>query len=171
MNGVVMICPPYGVFVSYRRSDSGPYAWLLQVLLSSQFPGTPVFMDLDSIEPGADFAEAITNAVKTCRVLIALIGAKWLTAADEDGRRRLDGPGDYVRSEIRTALECHVRVVPVLVDDARMPKRHQLPQDIATLARLNPLEISHDRYKYDENRLVIAIRRALESDNDGDTAS
>ena len=42
------------VFVSYRRSDSGPYARMLQVRLSHHLPTTPMFMDLDSIEAGSD---------------------------------------------------------------------------------------------------------------------
>ena len=77
-----------GVFISYRRSDAGPYARLLQVRLGQHLPGTPVFMDLDSIEAGADFAEAIKAALESCRVLIALIGPKWLTVSDAEGRPR-----------------------------------------------------------------------------------
>jgi hypothetical protein len=48
-----------GIFISYRHNDAGPYARLLQVYLLERFPYAPVFMDLDSIEAGADFAEAI----------------------------------------------------------------------------------------------------------------
>ena len=100
-----MAPPARGVFISYRRSDAGPYARLLQVRLGQFLPGTPVFMDLDSIEAGTDFAEAIKAALESCRVLIALIGPRWLTVSDAEGRPRLDDPDDYVRFEIRTALE------------------------------------------------------------------
>jgi hypothetical protein len=75
-----------------------------------------VFMDLDSIEAGLDFAQVITEAVDSCAVLVALIGRQWATLADEGGRRRLDDPDDFVRFEVRTALERGVRVIPVLVD-------------------------------------------------------
>jgi hypothetical protein len=153
---------PQGIFVSYRRSDAGPYARLLQVKLREHFPDTPVFMDLDSIEAGTDFAETIESAVRSSAVLVALIGGKWLTLTDEDGRRRLDNPEDYVRFEIRTALECAVRVIPVLVDSARMPRQDQLPTDLAKLPRLSALEMSYDRYEYDESRLVSIIQKALE---------
>jgi hypothetical protein len=144
--------PAYGVFISYRRSDAGPYARLLQVQLAEHLHGTTVFMDLDSIEAGTDFAEAIEAAVGSCHVLIALIGCRWLTTTDEGGRRRLDDPDDCVRFEIRTALERHARVIPVLVDGATMPQRRQLPDDLASLARLNALTMSYDRYDYDESR-------------------
>jgi hypothetical protein len=154
-----------GVFISYRRSDAGPYARLLQVQLSRRLPGTPVFMDLDSIDAGADFAEAIESGVQSCRALVALIGPRWVTVSDEQGRRRLDDPDDYVRLEIRTALERCARVIPVLVDDATMPQRQQLPDDLAKLARLNALRLSCDRYPYDEGRLVTIIRKALATES------
>jgi hypothetical protein len=153
-----------GVFISYRRSDAAPYARLLQVQLSQHLAGAPVFMDLDSIEPGTDFLEAIKAGVESSRVLIALMGSKWLTATDKEGRRRLDNPDDYVRFEIRQALERRARVIPVLVDGATMPRRQQLPDDLAPLARLNALPISYDRYEYDESRLMAIIQKALASE-------
>jgi len=159
--------PACGVFISYRRCDAGPYARLLQVQLSRRLPGTPVFMDLDSIEAGADFAEAIKAGVGSCRVLIALIGPRWLTVTDAGGRRRLDDPGDYVRFEIRTALERCARVIPVLVDGVTMPVRQQLPDDLAPLARLNALPMSYDRYEYDEGRLMAAIHKLLAAESAG----
>jgi hypothetical protein len=92
-----------GIFLSYRRADAAPYARLMQFQLRERFPETRIFMDLDSIEPGLDFAEVIREAVESCAVLVALIGKQWATLADEDGRRRLDDPGDYVRFEIQAA--------------------------------------------------------------------
>jgi hypothetical protein len=162
-----MAPPAHGVFISYRRSDAGPYARLLQVRLSQYLPGTPLFMDLDSIEAGTDFAEAIKAALESCRVLIALIGPRWLTVSDAEGRPRLDDPDDYVRYEIRTALEHRARVIPVLVDGATMPRPRQLPDDLARLSRLNALPMSYDRYEYDESRLITITRKTLTADTDG----
>jgi hypothetical protein len=155
--------PSHGVFISYRREDAGPYARLLKEHLSSRFPVVPVFMDLDSIEAGVDFAEAIMSALDSCVVLIALIGPKWLIVTDEENCRRLENPDDYVRFEIRTALERCVRVIPVLVDGAGVPRRHQLPADLHKLARLNALAMSYDRFEYDETRLTTVIQRVLAS--------
>ena len=157
-----------GIFISYRHNDAGPYARLLQVYLLDRFPHAPVFMDLDSIEAGADFVEAIEAGVGSCRVLVALIGPRWLMLADEEGRRRLDNPDDWIRFEIRTALKRRVRVIPVLVDGAKMPRQEQLPTDIGDLARLNALEMSYDRYAYDTSRLAAVIQRALATGSDGE---
>ena len=51
--------PLQGIFLSYRREDTAPYARLLQVELSERIPDAHIFMDLDSIEAGLDFAEVI----------------------------------------------------------------------------------------------------------------
>jgi hypothetical protein len=153
----------HGVFISYRREDTAPYARLLKEHVGSRFPDVPVFMDLDSIEAGLDFAEVIESALRSCVVLIVLIGREWLTIADDDDCRRLDNPDDYVRFEIRTALRRCVRVVPVLVDGAKPPQRQQLPTDLDKLARLNALEMSYTRFEYDESRLMDVIQRVLAS--------
>jgi hypothetical protein len=167
--------PPPGIFISYRRADTAPYARLLQVELGSRFPDVPVFMDLDSIEPGLDFAAIIRDAVGSCRVMVVLIGPQWATLTDEEGRRRLDDPDDYVRLEIRGALKRGVRTIPVLVDGAKMPRQEHLPHDLRKLARLQALDMSCDHYKYDAGRLADIIGRALAAEtgaaDPGDPAS
>jgi hypothetical protein len=150
-----------GIFLSYRREDAAPYARLLQYQLSERFPDARVFMDLDSIEAGLDFAEVIRDAVDSSAVLVALIGHQWATVADERGRRRLDDPDDFVRFEVQTALERGVRVIPVLVDNARPLRQEQLPAELQKLARLNALELSYGRYQYDSDRLLDLIQRVL----------
>jgi hypothetical protein len=149
---------PPGIFLSYRREDSAPYARLLQYQLRERIPDARVFMDLDSIAAGLDFAEVIQQAVASCPVLVALIGRQWATLADEEGRRRLDDPDDLVRFELQAALERRVHVIPVLVDGAKPLKRQQLPAELQKLARLNALELSYGRYEYDADRLINLIQ-------------
>lgn len=155
--------PSGKIFLSYRREDAAPYARLLQVQLTERIPDARVFMDLDSIDAGLDFAEVIREAVDSCAVLVALIGRQWATLADEEGRRRLDNSDDYVRFEIQTALERGVRVIPVLVDGAKPLRQEQLPSGLQKLARLNALELSYGRYRYDADRLVDLIQQVLAS--------
>jgi hypothetical protein len=152
---------PQGIFLSYRRGDALPYARLLKSELTGRFPDARVFMDLDSIEPGSDFAEVIEQALGLCVVLVALIGRQWATLSDEEGNRRLDNPDDLVRYEIVTALERGVPVIPVLVDDARPLRRQELPAELHKLARLNALELSSGHYQYDANRLLDLIQKRL----------
>ena len=68
-------------------------------------------------------------------ILIVLIGNRWLQVADEFGRRRLDQEHDWVRREIRMALQKQdCRVIPLLIDDTKLPDEIQaLPEDISAL--------------------------------------
>ena len=150
-----------GIFLSYRREDTAPYARLLQFQFLERIPDAHVFMDLDSIEPGVDFAEVIRKAIDSCAVLVALIGRQWATIADEEGHRRLDNPDDFVCFEIQAALERGVLVIPVLVDGAKPLRQQQLPFELHKLARLNALELSYGRYQYDADRLIDRIQRNL----------
>lgn len=120
-----------------------------------------VFIDVDMIEPGVDFAEAISRAVAACQVPVAVIGPKWLTAIDQRGRRRLDDPDDLVRLGIEAALARDVRVIPILVGDAVMPDRDDLPESLAGLARRNALLIRQESFHSDAGRLVTTIERVL----------
>ncbi len=150
-----------GIFVSYRRRESSHLAGRLYDRLADRFGEDQVFIDVDTIEPGVDFAEEIFRAVTACKVLLAIIGPNWLTAADERGGRRLDDPDDIVRLEIKAALARHVRVIPILVEGAVMPGRDDLPESLAGLVRRNALLIRHESFRYDAGRLVTAIERVL----------
>jgi hypothetical protein len=157
---------PRGIFLSYRREDAGPYARLLQIELRERMPTAQVFMDVDSIDAGLDFAKVIAEAIDSCAVLLALIGRQWATITDDEGRRRLDDPDDLVRFEVQAALERGVRVIPVLVDGARPLRRQQLPHELSTLARLNAFDLSYERYQYDAERLLGLIQRVLSGGSD-----
>ena len=152
---------PRGIFISYRRQDTSHLAGRLYDRLADRFGDDQVFMDVDTIGPGVDFAEEITQAVSTCQVLLAVIGPRWLSATDEDGQRKLDDPEDIVRLEITAALERDILVIPILVDGAVMPRRQQLPDNLATLARRNALSMRHDGFKEVADRLITAIERKV----------
>ncbi len=47
------------LFINYRREDTAPYAGRLYDRLSAHFGDEQVFIDIDQIEPGEDFVEAI----------------------------------------------------------------------------------------------------------------
>src|SRR6185436_15440168 len=87
-----------GIFISYRRQDAAGHAGRLYDRLASHFGAERVFMDVEGIEPGLDFVDAIERAVGSCEVLIVIIGPGWL-ATDSARKRRLDDPKDFVRIE------------------------------------------------------------------------
>ena len=100
------------LFINYRREDTAPYAGRLYDRLSAHFGDEQVFIDIDQIEPGEDFVEAINRKVGACEIAIVLIGPNWLRATDASGKRRLDDTEDFVRMEIAAALQREIRVIP-----------------------------------------------------------
>jgi TIR domain len=149
------------IFISYRREETAyPAGWLYE-RLADRFGGGQVFKDVDSIQLGDDFVEVITSAVGSCDVLLALIGEEWLTITDAHGKRRLDNPDDFVRLEIEAALTRKVRVIPILVDGARMPREDELPDSLATLVRRQALELSPARFDFDTSRLLKVLDATL----------
>jgi hypothetical protein len=124
-----------GIFISYRREDSAGHAGRLYDRLAARFGPERVFMDVDSIKPGADFVDSIDAAMARCRAAIVLIGPRWLTATDDQGRRRLERPDDFVRKEIEAALAQDMLVLPVLVQSADMPNAEQMLTSLQPLAR------------------------------------
>jgi len=155
-----------GIFVSYRRDDSRDIAGRLADHLIDRFGKKLVFIDAEAVQPGVDFAESIILAVRSCQVLVAVIGPGWLTAADERGRR-LDDPSDWVRVEVETTLARGVPLIPVLVRDAVMPATADLPDGLAGLAHRQALAVRYESFRHDAARLVSAVERALDPGDPG----
>jgi tetratricopeptide (TPR) repeat protein len=150
------------IFINYRREESRWSARILYDRLSARFDRKQIFMDIDGIAPGDDFVEVIEQRVGECDVLIAVIGTHWLTSTNEREERRLDNPEDFVRMEIATALTRAIRVIPVLVDGASMPRSTDLPDNLKGLARRNAVRVSDTGFDDDCRRLILAIEQVLE---------
>jgi hypothetical protein len=136
------------VFINYRRDDDQGKDRL--------------FMDVEGlILGGEDFVEELRAQVAQCDVLLAVIGPRWLTVADEGGRRRLDNPEDWVRVEIEGALETGKHVMPVLVGGAGIPRADDLPEPLRPLTRLQAIRVMPDRFNADAAGLVSQVKTAL----------
>src|SRR5262249_15055135 len=126
-----------------------------------------LFMDVDHIPAGVDFVEHLLAQVAACQVFLVVIGPNWLDAKDDGGRRRFDNPDDFVSLEIAAALARTVRVIPVLVDGARMPKADRLPDSIKPLVRRNAVELRNAHFGRDAEGLIDKIREAGETARPG----
>jgi hypothetical protein len=150
-----------GIFVSYRRQESSHFAGRLCDRLASSFGADQVFIDVDTIQPGIDFTQAISRAVEHSNVLLAIIGPYWLAITDDEGHRRLEDPDDIVRLEIEAAIGRDVRVIPILIDGTAMPRRQDLPESLAALAHLNAFVVRHESFRNDAERLVTVLREII----------
>ncbi len=152
-----------GIFISYRREDSIAYAGRLFDRLQGEFPRQHLFMDLDTLEPGENFIEAIQDSVNRCKVLLAVIGKRWLDVKDSEGLPRLANTRDWVRVEIETALRRNIRVIPCLVGGMTMPKAGDLPASLAPLAQRHALALGDQRFHRDMDVLIETIKKVLRS--------
>jgi penicillin-binding protein 1A len=149
------------IFIGYRRDDTADVAGRIYDSLARRFGRNRVFKDVDSLHPGADFAEHIQQILPRCRVMLVLIGPNWLDSRDPEGRRRLDDQKDFVRTEIETGLAARgLYVVPVLVNGARMPLEEHLPESLRPLVRLHAATVRRDPDFHDDvSRLAGTLRR------------
>jgi hypothetical protein len=91
-----------------------------------------------------------------------MIGDQWLQLTDDQERRRIEDLSDYVRIEIESALKRDIPVVPVLVEEAKMPGANELPESIRDLAFRNAAEIGRGREQKPQiDRLVSDLAASL----------
>ena len=149
------------IFISYRRDDAAGYARAVYDELARRFGADLVFIDVDDINAGQPFGEAIRRAMGASEVLLVLIGKRW--RGEREGMpARIDEADDPVRAEVAAGLSKGMRVIPLLLDGAAMPNAGQLPEALRALAQRNALEIGNTRFAADIERLLTALRETLD---------
>lgn len=144
-----------GVFINYRGAADSRYAAdLLYTGLSQALGPAQVFLDSESIAPGADFVATLVDRVRQAQVVLAVIGPHWLTVTTAGGRRRIDDPTDWIRRELAEAFDARVLVIPILTDGATMPVEAELPADIARLGRAQYLPL---RQRYAQTDIALLL--------------
>ncbi len=142
------------IFISYRRVDSEDICGRIYDRLTLEFSKENVFKDTENIPPGVDFRFELERAVRSCDIMLVIIGQNWTKG---ENRTRLNHPDDFVRFEIETALGRDIPVIPVFVQKrTKMPLKSHLPVSIHDLlyrdARPDP-----DFHK-DMSRLISEIK-------------
>jgi formylglycine-generating enzyme required for sulfatase activity len=152
------------IFISYRRSET---AWAARALFERprrEFDDR-VFIDIEGLSLGIDYTKVIDAHLADCEVMLALIGHSWLqeiqkraaTVVDDD-----DGnEPDWVRVELTRGLLRGIPVVPVLIEDALLPAKKDLPTELKGLRNRNGMEL-HARFFDDQTgRLVREIAKII----------
>jgi hypothetical protein len=162
LGAVINLCPvPISrLFISYRHTDSG-HAGRLCDRLRAHFGDDQVFFDVDQMALGEDFLDRVRSAIRTCRVVLVIIGPAWVHETNAGGRRRLDDPEDPVRAELLAALEGRAKVLPVLVGGAKMPLADELPRELRRLSRHNGLSASPQHWSEEIVKLIATLDRML----------
>lgn len=125
------------VSISYRRDDIAASTMdTIAALLQAKLGEDAVFYDKHSLHPGENFPDVILQNFSHSRVILIFIGPQWV-GSKEDHSRRIDRDKDWVRREVELALELkssgRTTVLPVLIDDTKMPDWDALPPSMKTL--------------------------------------
>jgi hypothetical protein len=125
--------------------------------LARAFGRDNVCKDVDTQPLGTDFRAWIDHAIGSSNALLVVIGNQWLTLRDAEGVRLIDKRNDPIREEILIALDRDVRIVPIVIDTARFPRREDLPEALTPLANRNGLEIRADPYFHRDVDILIEM--------------
>lgn len=142
------------IFISYRREDTGPQAGRLRTSLVHHFGEEQVFRDKESIRPGVNWRDVLRETLSGDTVVLALIGKTWITATDASGQRLLENSENNNRLEIEAAARLKLKTIPVLIDDAKLPREQDLPESMRELLTINALRLRDDDWDADARTLV-----------------
>jgi hypothetical protein len=152
------------IFISYRQSDTQSEASRLKENLEDVFGRENVFFDIETLEPGLNFAEAIEKTIRQSAVVLVLIGPTWAEIKDDQGNPRLFKEDDWIRKEVAMALALHgsgTTVIPVLIKGAKSLTKSQLPENIQSLADFQRGEITIKRWRYDVEDLIKTLEKSV----------
>ena len=148
------------IFISYRRADNSHATDRIYEKLTEYFGKESVFLDIDTIPLGADFRDYLDKQLAECTALLVVMGQQWLNITDENGQRRLENPNDFVRLEIEIALGRNIPTIPVLIDEARIPYAHELPNSLESLSRRQGISIGRgSNFHAEMDRLIRALEQ------------
>jgi len=153
---------PSKIILSYRRADSDVITGRIRDNLANHYGEDAVFMDIDSIPLGFDYRKQMKDALAENKVMIAVIGPKWLGGKGKDAR--IDANNDPVRIEVETALKQGTPIIPVLVGGATMPKAADLPESLQELCYINAAEVDGGRdFRQHMSKLINGIDQILKT--------
>jgi len=127
----------------------GHAVWIERVLART-FGQDCVFRDMTKTPPGIDYKQYIAAMLEHCSVVVAIIGRAWVC-------ERLHEPDDMLRHELEVALDRDI-LIPVLVDDAPLPRAEDLPPGLKRITDRQALWIRNDAYAYGERVLIRRVR-------------
>ncbi|HEU5470839.1 MAG TPA: TIR domain-containing protein [Actinophytocola sp.] len=148
------------IFLSYRVSDEPYGAAMLDHMLSERFGSAAVFLASKSIPLGSLWERHMFEAVANSVAMLVIMGDRWLSAADKNGKRRLDDPTDFVRREILAGLELEKQVIPTRFGVARL-EAADLPAELRPLADRQDIEVRFRSAGIDIERLAGKLRELI----------
>lgn len=152
------------VFISYRISDTADITGRLDADLTRTLGTEAVFRDKTRLVGGHAWTTEIEDNARSCRIMLVMVGPGWQEAKFDDGERkgfpRLSDPQDWVRREIELSFDAGNVVIPVLVNNARLPSEAWLANcGLARLPTRQGVRLNGDDYDAHLAALLDTIRK------------
>lgn len=138
------------IFVSYRRKSWG-FTQMLAKQLAELIDGE-VFIDVSSIDE-ADFENSILRHLRESSIVLVVVTEHTFNPD------RIFQDNDWVRQEIRMALELAKSIVLILVDGLTPPSPELLPPDIRKITRMQGVQFYPEFFSAGVERLVDFIQK------------
>jgi len=152
------------IFICYRRDDSDGITGRIYDRLVRKYGKKAIFKDVDSVPLGVNFKTYIGSIIDQCKVVLVIIGERWIEIVDEKGIPRIQAPDDYVRTEIETALRQKKIVIPLTIHKGKMPREIDVPVSIKELIYQNGINIGYDpRFNSDIDSLIRKLEKIFET--------
>lgn len=148
------------IFISYRRQDTSDIAKRIAKRLKNQFGNEEVVLDSDNFLLANDFRDEIMHHLGQADIVLVVIGKLWHSILQE----RLNNPEiDWVLREIETAIAKDKAVIPLLIDNIKMPSSEELPSTIQELPNKNGFPILSNIHQFDNDikRLIQKMQQAI----------
>lgn len=151
------------IFLSYRRADTAGTVGRLRDRLAAHFGQRSIFQDTAAITPGDHFPKTLARAISSSKIVLCVIGRKWLSKA-RGARPRIEDANDYVRRELETAITNKISILPVLMNGASMPAETSLPPSIRSITQVQHIRIDDDTFDKDAASLIDVLISTLTED-------
>lgn len=147
------------IFISYRHEEWAS-ARTIYKDLTNHFGPKNVFRDQDILVGGDDWKKVIEDSVSSCSAMLVLIGKYWASA---QSLRQLHSDDDWIQFEIRAALSRNIRLIPVLLNGARMPKTTKLPNTLHALTQRQAIPVNDSNFDDAIAKLLLAVGKGINS--------
>lgn len=150
------------IFISYRRNDRRDLTDRIYDTLCGEFGNHAVFTDIYSIPVGEDFKLFIQDVISHSKVVLVIIGEKWMSKNPDSNKFRIENTEDYIRFEIETAMKNNIQILPILINDTKIPDSDVLPDSLTEFTNLNVIRLrSGVDFKNDMNRIIHRLKDLL----------
>lgn len=153
------------VFISYRGSDTGDWAPIVEEKLGKARRIGDVFLDEEGLRPADEWLLRLKDEINRSDCVLVLVGTGWATARSEDGATLAD-PEDVHRKEIVWALAAaaagKTKLLPVLVGGARLPHSNDVDEAVRGLLDAQAARVNVATRRKDLRRLVRTIREVTQ---------